>query len=111
MTRTTEAWQIVFTDGSNSLYTYSLPNTGPNVEPKVYATFEDAMIQLIALTQTLAGFTKVAYGEAFPYEHTSFDQELDKKGFAALGWFRYTDEDSGESVKIQIGLLRMAYLT
>ena len=68
------------------------------------------MISLLGTVETLHDFTKVAYGHAFPYETTTFEDELHKKGFAPLGWFRFVDEDSGESAKLQIGLLRLSLI-
>ncbi len=107
MAHAADAYLIVLTDGDSDVYTYSLPNTRA-LPYRVYATLSAAETALQAYTRTLEGYQAVAYGQAFPYEHTSFAQELAQKKFAAVGWFRYQDIHTGESIKIKIGILRIS---
>ena len=57
-----------------------------------------------ALNRFVVGFNLVPilYGETFPYDTTTFESELEQKGFAVYGIIDYVID--GEACRIPIGL-------
>ncbi len=100
------AFMIVISDGISDLYSYSIPERtdAPN---KIFLTYGDARRALEKYAGTLEGFLPVAYGEAFPYENVSFEKLLVEKGYATYGWMLVADDETGETLRISIGLLRL----
>lgn len=47
------------------------------------------------------------YGQAYPYDQTTLEQEVSKKGAGTVGWISFEDEDGDKySYTIQIVSLR-----
>lgn len=74
---------------------------------KVYRSVEAAKKGVQEAAASYPSFLPVAYGVAYPFEHTSFEAELQQKGFAVFGWGITTDED-GDEVRTPISVLRMS---
>ena len=102
-----EVYQIVIVDNASSHYSYGIPEESEH--PRVlYASVTDAKRALHALAGKFSSFTPVAYGQAFPFEGVSFEQELVKSGFAAYGWATIEAEaEDEESERVALGLLRL----
>jgi hypothetical protein len=102
----TYGYMIAFHDPANSYYTYAVPNL-PGVPRVLYTSFKDAKRALLQAVTTFNEFTPVAYGKAYPYEDTTFENQLDTTGFGLLGWITVTEDD--ESARVPVGLLRFPY--
>lgn len=100
------AFLIVLSDGISDLYSYSIPDRQDALN-RVYLTYGDARRGLEIYTKTLEGFLPVAYGEAFPYENVSFEKLLIEKGYATYGWRLVLDDETGETLRLSVGLLKI----
>jgi hypothetical protein len=62
--------------------------------PRVlYPTAAAATAAIQTWAKTFDSFRPVLYGQAYPYEGTTFLGELAQKGRALYGWAELTDED------------------
>lgn len=77
----------------------------PDADTLVYTKLEAAIMALKGFAATL-NTTPILYGETFPYEDTSFEAELEQKGFAIYGIGDYVIGD--EMCRVPIGLKRVA---
>ncbi len=99
-----KGFMLVYMDGGSDIYTYGIPNK-EDAPQAVYLNYAAAKQALETLANTYETFTPVLYGEAYPYESTTFEQLLSQKGSAIYGWVRIEDEDGEEAVRLGIGLL------
>ena len=97
-----EIYQIVYSDQASDLYSFGVPN-GDN---PLFKSVSDAKRGLEAYVHTFTTFRAVAYGQAYPYDTTSFEKELQTKGHAMYGWVT-NDEGAGESFSIILLKLRL----
>ena len=97
---------IVFHEPDNVYNSYGVPNVTeiPSVIYKTYTAAENAILSAVTKFEN---FTGAAYGVAYPYENTTFVNELNTKGFALLGWVHV--EEDGERARIPLGILRLSY--
>jgi hypothetical protein len=100
MTTANEAYMIVVQDNASEHYSFGVHS---NV---VYASYEEAKTALQNAAGNFDSFLPVAYGKAFPYESTSFDEML-KDGFAPYGWG--VIQTDGEVYRICIGLMKVSF--
>jgi hypothetical protein len=93
---------IVVSDSASDSYTYGVADTD---ERTIFTSYEAAKAALKEASAKFDSFLPVAYGSAFPYDNVNFDQEIEAKDFAPLGWGLV---DVGEdSMRICVGLLRL----
>jgi len=97
-------YMIVIQDSSTDVYTYGIPNI-PDIPVQAFVSYTDAKKFLMEIIESFPAFTPVAYGEAYPYEKTTFDNEIDTNDFALAGWI--TAEDDEETDRIPIGMLKI----
>jgi hypothetical protein len=71
----------------------------------VYTSYTDAKNALMETIGKFESFIPVAYGDAYPYEHTTFEKEINEKDYAPAGW-AVVEEDEGQ-VRIPIGLHKL----
>jgi hypothetical protein len=111
MSHPPELYQIIYGDNASSLYTFGVPDAGHEaVQARtVYRSLAEAKRALQTLVKKFDRFVPVAYGQAYPYEHVTFDHELAKSGFAVYGWATIHDEsaDSEDGERFAVGLLRL----
>lgn len=67
--------------------------TADAVPRVLYMTAEAAVAAVQTWAKTFDRFRPVLYGQAYPYENTSFHVELVQKGRALYGWAEVEDED------------------
>jgi hypothetical protein len=85
---------LVFSDED---YDAVFPTT--DAVPRVlYPSAEAAVNAVQTWAKTFDRFRPVLYGQAYPYENTSFVGELAKTGRALYGWAEMEDED-GETTR------------
>jgi len=106
------AYMIVINDSSSDAYVYGIPNFA-EVPRKLYMSFLEAKNAIIDSVGKFGSFTPVAYGDAYPYENTTFEKEIYQKEYALIGWVTVDndeddDDDEVTSLRIPIGLLKMA---
>ncbi len=66
----------------------------PDAVPRIlYGNAETAAAAVANWSKTFDRFRPVLYGQAYPYEGTSFAAELAQKGKALYGWAELEDED------------------
>lgn len=107
MSRT--VYMIAINDCVEVAYIYGVP-TLPEIPRTVYGSYTDAKKAIMEVVSKFKEFTPVAYGDAYPYENTTFDKEMSQKEYALIGWVSMADPDDEESsVRIPIGLLKFAY--
>lgn len=113
MNRLAEVYQIVYKDNASDIYSYGVPDNGhePAHTRVLYSSLGDAKRALSSLSKQFDSFTPVAYGQAYPYETISFDQELARSGYANFGWVTIEAEADDEmDTRFAIGLLRLTIL-
>jgi hypothetical protein len=95
---------IVIQDNASDNYTYGVPE-GADAPQVIFTSYEDAKAALHVAANKFEEFLPVAYKKAYPYDSVSFDDEIEAKSFAPLGWGIVHSEQ--ETLRICIGLLRM----
>ena len=100
-----DAYLIVIHDSSSEFITYGIPNT-PEIPKHVYTSYTDAKRALMELIATFDEFTPVAYGDAYPYEGTTFEKEIRENNYGLIGWISIKDDD-GDVSRVPLGLLKM----
>lgn len=94
---------IVANDNASENYTYGILES--DKLPVVFTSYEKAKTALKEAAAEYDTFSPVAYGSAFPYDNVTFDDELEKKSFAPLGWGIIEIDD--EVTRVCLGLLRL----
>ncbi len=82
---------VLLRDEASPHYTYGVPHN-----PTIYLSIEAAKAALKATADTFGGFQQVLYGEAYPFEHTTFDQVLATRQQAIYGWGIVPPEDADD---------------
>jgi len=100
-------YMIVIKDPSTDAYSYGVPNVD-DAPTALYLSLGDAKRALQATATRFDSFIPVAYGQAYPYEKTTFEQQLAANPFAMYGWGIIVDEeDTDEHVRVGFGLLKV----
>lgn len=76
----------------------------PDSEAIIYTNYEQARQALNGFVVGL-NLVPILYGETFPYDTTTFEAELEQKGFAVYGVCDHVIE--GESCRVPVGLKRV----
>lgn len=95
---------MVLMDNASDNYEYGIPETDASY--KAYASLATAKLAMEAAANKFEEFLPTAYGKAFPYDTTTFEQQLEKNSFAPWGWGIMNTEDG--VMRICIGLLEVA---
>ena len=95
---------IVVQDNASDHYSYGVPE-GADAPPVFFTSYENAKAALKVAANKFEEFLPVAYGKAYPYDAVTFDEEMEAKSFAPLGWGLIRSND--ETLRICVGLLRM----
>lgn len=108
--RQADLYQIVYGDNASALYTFGVPDEGHEAvhARTVYLSLADAKRAIQVLVKKFDAFVPVAYGQAYPYENMTFDQEMTKVGYAIYGWATIQAEsEEEEDERFAIGLMRL----
>ena len=81
---------LVFSDED---YDAVFPQDDPAVRRVLYPTVDAAVAAIKRWAEAFDLFRPVLYGQAFPYENTTFESELARTGRAMYGWAEMVDED------------------
>jgi len=103
-------YMIVINDMSTDAYIYGIPNF-EEVPRAVYTSYLEAKKAIMEAVAKFGEFTPVAYGDAYPYENTTFEKEISQKEYALIGWVTVDDDEDDEDsvpVRVPIGLLKVA---
>jgi len=92
-------YMVVINDNASDNYTYGV------ADQMIYTSYEAAKAALATAAEQYDTFLPVAYGSAFPYDNVTFDEEMETKSFAPLGWG--VVEVEGDSFRVCLGLLRL----
>ncbi|NBV77173.1 hypothetical protein EBR66_03360 [bacterium] len=103
---TSHVYMIAIKDSSSDEFIYAIPEI-PEASKKVYISYEEAKKSIMDFIGELDDFIPVAYGDAYPYENTTFDKEISEKGFALIGWVPVLRDEEEPALHIPIGLLKM----
>jgi hypothetical protein len=68
----------------------------------VYTSYVDAKKALMDTIGKFESFIPVAYGDAYPYENTTFEKEITENDYACAGWVVVEEDES--KVRVPIGL-------
>ena len=80
-----------------------------NLPRVLYRTGKEAETVAREWIKTFDRHRFVAYGEAYPYDQTTFDEELKSKQRATVGWITIEDEDGDKMIyAVQVISLRGA---
>jgi hypothetical protein len=96
-----KVYMMVLMDNASDNYDYGLPYTENSY--KAYGTLSAAKAALEEAAAKFEEFLPTAYGKAFPYDITTFEQMLEKDDFAPWGWGVMNTEDG--MMRICIGLV------
>ena len=101
-------YMIVINDSSADAYLYGIPNF-EEIPRKLYVSYLDAKKAIMEAVAKFGEFTPVAYGDAYPYENTTFEKEISQKEYALIGCVAMSsdEEDDEPPVRIPIGLLKL----
>jgi hypothetical protein len=83
---------VLLRDEASPHYTYGVPGATPTV----YLSLEAAKDALKAAAARFPSFQQVLYGEAYPFENTTFDQVLATRQQAIYGWGIILPEDEDD---------------
>jgi hypothetical protein len=95
---------IVIQDSSSDIFTYGIPNI-PEIPVRMFSSYAAAKKALVDIVENFEEFIPVAYGKAYPYEKTTFDNEIDSRNFALIGWIIIVENDTVD--RIPIGLIKI----
>jgi hypothetical protein len=98
-------YMVVIHDSTSDSYSFALPDE-TDVPQVVYSSFEEAKTAVKKASENFEEFIPVAYGQAYPYDSVTFDQQINKAPFAPYGW-GIVDLEDGTTVRICMGLLRI----
>lgn len=71
--------------------------------PRVlYRSLAEARTAAVEWMETFTARRMALYGEAYPYDNTTLEAEVDSKGRGVVGWVSYDDEDGRTTYTIQI---------
>ena len=102
-----DLYQIVYVDQAYDLYAaFGVATEGGKPLP-LFQSVADAKRGMDGHLQSFASFTAVAYGQAYPYEATTFEKELSQKGHAVYGWATLPEEEGGERFAVALLKLRL----
>jgi hypothetical protein len=99
-------YMLVYSDNASDFYTFGIPNE-PDSPMRVYRTPSAAKEGAVKMVAQFHKFMPVAYGEAYPYDKTSFDEELGKNGSAPYGWAVIEGEPGTPPTKVGIYVLKV----
>jgi hypothetical protein len=99
-------YQIVLADNASDVYTFGVPNSSDTPQV-VYRSLPAAQAAIQEFSRKFETFIPVAYGEAYPYEGTTFEEYLQKKGAAPYGWAVIPEEDEERPVRVGVFLLAL----
>jgi len=97
------------------LIVVSDPNSGytipamPEIPTLLYTSYLDAKRALLEIAAKFDSFTPVAYGAAYPYEHTTFEKEITQNEFALLGWILIAEDEENDAARIPVGLMKLSH--
>ncbi len=108
MSRANELYLIVVSDNASDMYGFGVPEEKDHPRT-LFASVADAKRALESFAATFDGFTPVAYGQAYPFESITFEQELQRNGTALYGWatIKGDSEDEDDVTKVGIALMRL----
>ena len=101
-----DLYQIVYADQASDLYGFGVATEGGKSLP-LFRSVTDAKRGIEGHVRSFASFTAVAYGQAYPYEATTFEKELTQKGHAVYGWATLSEEEGGERFAVTLLKLRL----
>jgi hypothetical protein len=99
------SYLIVVSDPNSG---YTIP-TMPEIPTLLYTSYLDAKRALLEIAAKFDSFTPVAYGAAYPYEHTTFEKEITQNEFALLGWIVITEDEENDAARIPVGLMKLSH--
>jgi len=99
-----KVYQIVLMDSASDSYNYGVyEDEAPS---KVYLSLEAVKRAVVAISENYDEFLPTAYGMAYPYDSVTFEQQLEKEGFAPWGWGVVISDD--EVHRICVGILALS---
>ena len=98
-------YMVVIHDSTSDSYSFAIPDEA-DIPQVVYSSLEEAKTAVKEASENFEEFLTVAYGQAYPYDSVTFDQQIKKASFAPYGWGIVHVED-GSTVRICMGLLRI----
>ena len=100
------SYLIVIRDHDGS---YTIPAM-PEIPTLLYTSYLDAKRALLEIAAKFDSFTPVAYGAAYPYEHTTFEKEITNNEFALVGWIVIPGEEEDDAPsRVPVGLMKLSY--
>ena len=100
-------YQIVLQDSASDFYNYGIP-TPTDLPQRVYTSIEVAKSVLLEFVKKFEKFIPVAYGDAYPYENTTFEEYLAKNGAAPYGWVYISQEGEEHPLRLGISILALS---
>ena len=97
-------YMVVIQDNESDAYLYGIPEEqdSPRV---VYLSYKMAEAALKNMAEAFEECHLAAYGKAYPYENTTFEDTLAENGYATYGWGVVSSEEGVK--RIHFGLLRV----
>jgi hypothetical protein len=92
---------ITYSDNASEVYTFGIPSKEDH-PPTVFTNLAAAKKALAELAAKQERFIPVAYGKAYPYESTTFEQHLSNHESAPFGWCIFNDGETDFRVGINI---------
>lgn len=102
-------YMIVVDDGGSGQYIIA---DMPEIPKVIYRTYLEAKRALLDVVAKFDAFIPVAYGSAYPYEHTTFEKEITKNEFAMVGWIVVPgdeEEEDAPPTRVPVGLVKLSY--
>jgi hypothetical protein len=87
---------------------YTIPSMA-EIPTLLYTSYLDAKRALLEIAAKFDSFIPVAYGAAYPYEHTTFEKEITENEFALLGWILIAEDEENDASRIPVGLIKLSH--
>lgn len=100
-----KGYVIMFTETLSAPYVFYMPSLP--VPFKAYESLAEGKAALVKAMATFDRSTLIQYGEAFPYDNTTFDQHLTEKGFAIHGLGEKVIDDEVFSVGVALVVIEL----
>ena len=97
-------YMVVVQDNESDTYLYGIPEEQDSPRA-IYLSYEKATAALKNMVEAFEECHLAAYGKAYPYEDTTFENTLEQNGYATYGWGVVSSEEG--VTRIHFGLLKV----
>jgi len=99
-----DAVYMIVIQAPSDTISYGIPSLS-EISTVAFTSYTDAKTALMDMAEKFEDFRFVAYGEAYPYENTTFEKDLSTKNYALIGWIPMEEDET--ITRLPVGLLKI----